>query len=90
MGLLLKKRESLPSEWKQAGAKDLGLEVLNHIMRENIILVENLEYTRKEEKSDMQLKIREMQLTKFQEQIKVRDDLLNHARRTYERQNIDY
>jgi hypothetical protein len=50
---LLKKRENFSSEWKTAGAKDMGLEVLNHIMRENIILVESLEYSRKEQKTDM-------------------------------------
>lgn len=50
---LLKKRESFQSEWKQGGLRDLQLEILNHILRENTILVENLEYTRKEQKSDL-------------------------------------
>ena len=62
---LLKKREHFTSEWKAAGIKDLGLEVLNHIMRENIILVESLEHTRKEQKADTQLKVKDMQLTKL-------------------------
>ena len=45
---LLHKRESLNNEWKAAGIREIGLEVLNHILRENMILVENLEFTRKE------------------------------------------
>ena len=45
---LLRKRESFPHEWKASGVRDLGIEVLNHIMRENTVLVENLEFTRKE------------------------------------------
>ena len=62
---LLKKRETFQSEWKQAGIRDLGLEVLNHMMRENTILVENLEFTRKEQKNDVQIKMRDMQLAKL-------------------------
>jgi hypothetical protein len=50
---LLKKRENLSNEWKAAGIKDMGYEVLNHILRENTILVENLEFTRKEQKTDL-------------------------------------
>ena len=65
MKSLLKKRESYPQEWRQAGIKDIGLEVLNHVMRENTILVENLEYTRKEQKTDMQMKARDIQLQKL-------------------------
>ena len=57
---LLKKREQFPIEWRQAGIKDIGLEVLNHVLRENTILVENLEYTRKEQKVDMQMKARDI------------------------------
>ena len=45
---LLKRREGLSNEWRMSGIKDLGFEVLNHILRENTILVENLEFTRKE------------------------------------------
>lgn len=48
MSSLIKKRESFVNEWKSAGLKDLGQEVLNHILRENTILVENMEFTRKE------------------------------------------
>ena len=62
---LLKKRESLANEWKAAGIKDIGLEVLNHILRENTILVENLEFTRKEQKTDLQLKLKDIQLNKL-------------------------
>lgn len=40
--------------------KDLGLEVLNHVMRENTILVENMEFTRKEQKTDLQLKVKDL------------------------------
>lgn len=57
--LLLKRRENFPNDWKAAGIKDLGIEILNHIMRENTILVENLEISRKEQKSDVQLKIKD-------------------------------
>jgi hypothetical protein len=46
--MLLKKRENFPNDWRSAGVKELGIEILNHIMRENTILVENLEYSRKE------------------------------------------
>ena len=45
---LLKRRENFASEWKNSNVKEMGLEVLNHIMRENTILVENMEFSRKE------------------------------------------
>jgi hypothetical protein len=50
--MLLKKRENFPSDWRNAGMKELGIEILNHIMRVNTILMENLEYSRKEQKVD--------------------------------------
>ena len=74
--LLLKRRENFASDWKNAGMKDIQLEILNHIMRENTILVENMEFSRKEQKAELQIKIKDMQFTKFQEQIKIRDDII--------------
>ena len=41
---LQKRRDQFPSEWKHAGHKELASELLSHIMKENIILVENLEF----------------------------------------------
>jgi hypothetical protein len=48
MMILLKRRENFSNEWKNSGHKELATELLNHIMRENTILVENLEFSRKE------------------------------------------
>jgi hypothetical protein len=45
---LMKRRDQFPGEWKQAGQKELASELLGHILKENIILVENLEFQRKE------------------------------------------
>ena len=67
MGQLLKRRENFPNEWKNGGIKEFGGEILNHILRENIILVENLEFTRKEQKTDLQLKLKDVQLNRLQE-----------------------
>jgi hypothetical protein len=50
-------------------------------MRENIILVENLEFQRKEQKAELQLKIKEMQLNRLSEQIKIRDEMITNAKR---------
>ena len=52
------------------------MELLGHIMKENIILVENLEFQRKEQKADLQLKIKDMQVSKLSEQIKIRDEMI--------------
>jgi len=46
--MLLKRRENFASEWKSSGLKEIQLEILNHIVRENTILVENMEFSRKE------------------------------------------
>ena len=46
--ILLKRRENFAQEWKNSGLKDIQLEILNHIVRENTILVENMEFSRKE------------------------------------------
>mmetsp|Transcript_27435 Transcript_27435/g.20591 ORF Transcript_27435/g.20591 Transcript_27435/m.20591 type:complete len:105 (+) Transcript_27435:1388-1702(+) len=48
MTSLLKRREQFSGEWRQAGVRDIALELLNHILRENVILVESLESQRKE------------------------------------------
>ena len=83
MQLLLKKREGMQNEWKQAGIHGVGMELLSHIMREHIVLVENLEFARKEQKTDLQLKVRDVQFSKLQEQIRIRDELLQNAKRRY-------
>jgi len=50
---LQKRRDQFPNEWKNAGHKELASELLGHIMKENIILVENLEFQRKEQKAEL-------------------------------------
>ena len=56
---LLRKREGFTSEWKLIGLKDLQLEVLNHILREKTVLLENMDYKRKEKKEETHSKARE-------------------------------
>ncbi len=41
---LVKRRDGYAGEWRSAGHKDLAVELLGHILKENIILVENLEF----------------------------------------------
>lgn len=55
--------------------------MLGHILKENIILVENLEFQRKEQKVELQLKLKEMQLSKLSEQLKIRDDVIISAKK---------
>jgi hypothetical protein len=43
------------------------VELLGHILKENIILVENLDFQRKEQKADLQIKIKDMQVNKLSE-----------------------
>ena len=57
------------------------MELLGHILKENIILVENLEFQRKEQKVELQLKLKEMQLSKLSEQLKIRDDVIGNAKK---------
>lgn len=78
---LIKRREYFNNEWKQAGHKELALELLGHIMKENIILVENLEFQRKEQKADLQIKIKDMQVSKLSEQLKIRDEIIQNAKK---------
>lgn len=61
----LKRREGFAAEWRSNGISGIGLDVLTHIMRENTILVESLEYTRKEQKADLMLKLKEIQFAKL-------------------------
>ena len=88
MSGLVKKRDSFSSEWKSYG--QLAVELLSHIMKENIVLVENMDYSRNEQKQDMQLKIKEMQFSKLQEQIKIRDELILNAKRRYQAEGFEY
>lgn len=41
---LVKRRDNFNGEWRQAQHRELAVELLSHIMKENIILVENLEF----------------------------------------------
>ena len=41
---LQKRRDQFLGEWRSIGHKDLAIELLGHILKENIILVENLEF----------------------------------------------
>ena len=50
---LVKRRDNFNGEWRHAGHRELATELLSHIMKENIILVENLEFQRKEQKADL-------------------------------------
>jgi hypothetical protein len=50
---LVKRRDNFNGEWRQAGHRELAVELLSHILKENIILVENLEFQRKEQKADL-------------------------------------
>ena len=78
---LQKRRDQFLGEWRNAGHKDLAIELLGHILKENIILVENLEFQRKEQKVELQLKLKEMQLSKLSEQLKIRDDVIISAKK---------
>ncbi len=78
---LQRRRDQFLGEWRQAGHKDLAVELLGHILKENIILVENLEFQRKEQKAELQLRLKEMQLSKLSEQLKYRDDVIGNARK---------
>jgi len=81
---LVKRRDGFQAEWRQAGHKDLAAELLGHILKENIILVENLDFQRKEQKADLQIKIKDMQVSKLSEQIKIRDEMLSNAKKKLE------
>ena len=56
---LVKRRDAFQQEWRQLGLRELAGELLNHILKEIIILVENLDFQMKEQKADLQLKIKE-------------------------------
>ncbi len=43
--------------------------------------MENLEFQRKEQKVELQLKLKEMQLSKLSEQLKIRDDVIGNAKK---------
>ena len=57
-------------------------------MRENVALVENMDQQRKEKKAENELKLRELQLSKLQEQIMYRDKLLENARAVFEQEQL--
>jgi len=49
-----------------------------------------MEFTRKEQKADVQIKVKDIQLSKLHEQIKIRDEMLDNARRTMDHEGVEY
>lgn len=49
-----------------------------------------MEFSRKEQKADLQLKIKDNQLTKLQEQIRVRDEMLVSAKRKFKIEGVEF
>ena len=43
MNTLAKRRENYINEWKMQGIKDTNLEILNHMLKENTVLIENMD-----------------------------------------------
>ena len=64
------------------------MEVLLHMMNEQIASIESIDQKRKEKKSENDLKVKELQLTRLQEQIMYRDKLLENARNTFEQEQL--
>jgi hypothetical protein len=60
MSTLLKKRDNFQTEWRSTGIKDNQLEILVHMMRENTVMMENMEQQRKEKKAVNDCKIRDL------------------------------
>ena len=76
------KRESMQRQWQMdKGLKDMHLEVLELMMKEQITVVEKMEQQTLTSKSDIKVKVKELQIAKLQEQIVYRDEIIEEAKR---------
>ena len=50
---LSSKRDQFLNEWRASGIKDMPLHYLQSILKENVMQVDNLDFTRKEQKADV-------------------------------------
>lgn len=74
-------RERFRRAWaNDSNLTEMHLEILNLIMKESIQVVENLTTETRFQKAEIRLKVKDIQLAKLQEQVALRDKLLNEAR----------
>jgi hypothetical protein len=76
------KRDVFAKSWKNDKTlNEMHVEVLHLMLRESVCIVENMELDTKWQKSEIKLKIRDIQINKLKEQIMFRDDLIDEARK---------
>jgi hypothetical protein len=83
------KRDNFPKKWQDAGLSNVGIKMLDLQMKQHMLIIDNIDRENENSKASMQLQAREQVLQKMQEQIKIRDNLLQLAMKHFSDNDVD-
>lgn len=87
---LEKKRDTMQRSWlNDRNLHDMHQEVLSLMVKESVQAIEKLEQQTITQKSDIRLKMKELQIAKLQEQIEFRDQMIDEAKRIMKEMGIN-
>lgn len=83
------KRERHRRQWaNDKNLKEMHIEILNLMMKESIQVVENMNSETKFSKAEVRLKLKDVQIQKLQEQLQIRDGVINEAKKLVDRSEL--
>lgn len=83
------KRDNFQKKWQDAGLSNVGIKMLDLQMKQHMLIIDNIDRESENNKASMQLQAREQVLQKMQEQIKIRDNLLQLAMKHFNDNDVD-
>jgi kinesin family protein 18/19 len=89
MSNLKMKRDNFAKQWENAGLSQVGTKMLELQMKQHVIIIDNIDIENQTSKATMQLQARDQVLQRMQEQIRIRDNLLNLAEKHFSENNVD-
>jgi hypothetical protein len=89
MSNLRAKRENFPKLWEDAGLSRVGITMLELQMKQHVLIIGNIDKDSQANRANLQLQAREQVLQRMQEQIKIRDNLLQNAKRHFNENAVD-
>ena len=83
------KRENFKTQWSDAGLSNVGTKMLDLQMKQHVLIIDNIDHESQNNRSNLQLQARDQVLQRMQEQIKIRDNLLNVAEEKLNINNVE-
>lgn len=89
MSNLRAKRENFAKQWEDAGLSHVGIKMLDLQMKQHVLIIGNIDKDSQNNRANLQLQAREQVLQRMQEQIKIRDHLLQNAKNHFDKNDVN-